>query len=84
MLKTVLEVLDYPETDHKGNIAVIVVHFTLIQKSAHTYMYIVRMVLALNESIWFAAEGFFIDSEHYTIKWKDLQSINENNKGTIL
>ena len=51
MLKTVLEVLDYPETDHKGNIAVIVVHFTLIQKSAHTYMYIVRMVLALNESI---------------------------------
>ena len=49
------EVLDYPETDHKGNIAVIVVHFT----------YIVRMVLALNESIWFAAEGFFIDSEHY-------------------
>ena len=41
MLSTVLEVLDYPETDHKGNIAVIVVHFT----------YIVRMVLALNESI---------------------------------
>jgi len=38
------------------------------------------MVLALNESIWFAAEGFFIDSEHYTIEWRDLQSINENIK----
>ena len=47
MLSTVLEVLDYPETDHKGNIAVIVVRFALGQKSVHTDIYtVVRMVLA--------------------------------------
>ena len=43
-----------------------VVHFTLGQKSVHIYnLGFVKMVLALNESIWFATEGFFIDSEHY-------------------
>jgi len=50
---------------NKGDIAM-KVHFKLIQKSVHRgYRYSLGLVLALNESIWFAAEGFFIDSEHY-------------------
>ena len=41
------------------------------------------MVLALNESIQFAAEGSSLIVS-ITIEWRGLQNINVTNKGTIL
>jgi len=46
--------------DHKGNLAVIVV-----STYSKVYMQRLQTVLALSESIYSAAEGFFLDGKYY-------------------